>query len=197
MRFIESILLNNGDVKNLNYHQNRINKTFSHFFPEKEILNISEILNNKTLPKNRKYKIRIVYSEKEFTFEIQPYELPKIEKFNIKTCNSIEYNFKLEERKLFSLLKEDAQNQEIIIIKNNLVTDSSFSNLVFYDGKKWFTPTSYLLNGIRRQHLLFEKKITEKRITKNDIFHFEKIGIINAMIDLEEVTLKISEETIF
>ena len=70
---------------------------------------------------------------------------------------------------------------EIIIIKNGKVTDCSIGNLIFRQGKKWYTPDSPLLLGTQREKLLQEGKIQERTIFQEDIVNFDEIKIINAM----------------
>lgn len=72
-----------------------------------------------------------------------------------------------------------------------MVTDSSFSNLAFYDSGKWFTPETFLLNGIMRQKLLADNIIHEKKIAVNDMKKYEKISFINSMLDLGECCISL------
>jgi 4-amino-4-deoxychorismate lyase len=76
---------------------------------------------------------------------------------------------------------------EIILVKNGLITDTSYSNLAFFDGVQWYTPEHPLLNGVRRQALLKQKRVREKRITPDELGSFVKLSLINAMLDLGEV----------
>jgi 4-amino-4-deoxychorismate lyase len=71
-------------------------------------------------------------------------------------------------------------------VKNNHITDTSYSNLIFKKGKDWFTPKSFLLNGVQRQHLLKTKKIKEAEITLQNIHDFSHFQLINAMNNLDD-----------
>ena len=82
---------------------------------------------------------------------------------------------------------------EVIFLKNGKVTDSSYANIIFFDGKQWLTPSTFLLNGTCRQRLLNEGKITESPIHYTDIRDFQQIGFINAMLDMGEFNLPISK----
>jgi 4-amino-4-deoxychorismate lyase len=75
---------------------------------------------------------------------------------------------------------------DILIIKNEMVTNTSFSNIVFFDGTKWLTPAQPLLRGTKREKLIRENIIFEETITKNEIQRFQNAVLINAMIDIEE-----------
>jgi 4-amino-4-deoxychorismate lyase len=78
------------------------------------------------------------------------------------------------------------ETDDILIIKNGNVTDTSFSNIVFFDGTKWLTPAQPLLRGTKREKLIRENIIFEETITKNEIQRFQNAVLINAMIDIEE-----------
>lgn len=189
MRFIESIKLKNGKIYHLSYHQKRVEKTFLTMFSNFNVLNLEHELQKIALPPIGLYKIRLEYDHTSYKIEIFPYQIKTIRTIQIIHCDTISYPFKSTNRAIFSELKNRSFADEIIIIKNGLVTDTSFSNLVFYKENQWFTPNSFLLNGTCRKRLLFERKIQQKPIKQTDIKYFEKIGIINAMIDLGEVQM--------
>jgi len=73
-----------------------------------------------------------------------------------------------------------------LIVKNGEVTDASFANIVFYDGKKWVTPKNPLLQGTQRAWLLDSGMITEAIITPGDLPGFIEARIINSMIRFED-----------
>ena len=60
-QFIETIKLADGRVFHLEYHQERVRNTFSHFFANQKVLLLSDIIEKVTLPAQGKHKIRIVY----------------------------------------------------------------------------------------------------------------------------------------
>lgn len=58
---------------------------------------------------------------------------------------------------------------EIIIIKNGLVTDTSFTNIAIYKHGMWLTPKHPLLLGTKRAALLEKGIIQEADITVDDL----------------------------
>ena len=82
---------------------------------------------------------------------------------------------------------QQARSGEIIIVKNNHITDTSFSNILFKKGKDWFTPSTYLLNGVQRQHLLQKNKIKEAEITMQNVSEYSHFQLINAMNDFDDM----------
>ena len=75
---------------------------------------------------------------------------------------------------------------EIIIVKNGLITDTSFTNLALFDGNRWLTPKPPLLLGPKRAQLLEAGIIEEAELTLEDLRKAEKVSLFNAMIDFGE-----------
>ena len=192
-QFIESIKLLNGDVYHLAYHQERVCRTFSHFFPSEKVLSLQEIISKIALPAIGKYKIRIVYSKDNLIVEIHPYHIKPINTIKCVNADEYDYSYKFLNREFLNTLKQTSGADEVIFLKNGKVTDSSYANIIFFDGKQWLTPSFFLLNGTCRQRLLNEGKITEAPIHYTDIQNFEQIGFINAMLDMGEFNLPISK----
>lgn len=186
-RFIESIKIEDQKAFLLDLHQKRVNQTFAHFGKEGSI-DLAKIFKNLEHDEDGLYKLRIVYDlDKKFTTQLIPYAIPEIENFQFVENNSYDYSFKFEDRKEFERMKTKAKTEEIIVVKNNHITDTSYTNILFLKGKEWFTPTTYLLNGVMRQHLLHEKKIKETEITLQNIKNFSHFQLINAMNDFDDM----------
>lgn len=185
-RFIESICILKGEIRNLTFHQNRINQTRYKLLGLMDELNVIQLFQFAGNQRIGKFKCRIVYAESIEEFQMLPYQIRRIHSVRLVESNAIDYRFKLEDRQAFSYLKDAVNEDEIIIVQNGQITDTSYSNLVFFDGEKWITPTTYLLNGTMRQSLLQTKQIIEKPIQVEDLNRFESFKLINAMMDLEE-----------
>lgn len=186
-RFIESIKIEDQKAFLLDLHQKRVNQTFAHFGEEGSI-DLAKIFKNLEHDEDGLYKLRIVYDlDKKFTTQLIPYAIPEIENFQLVENNSYDYSFKFEDRKEFERMKAKAKTEEIIVVKNNHITDTYYTNILFLKGKEWFTPSTYLLNGVMRQHLLHEKKIKETEITLQNIKEFSHFQLINAMNDFDDM----------
>ena len=160
-QFIESIKVEDRKIFLLDHHQKRVDATFAHFGKEGSI-NLSEIFRNLDHDEDGLYKLRISYDlNKNFRTQLIPYAISEINNFQLVVNNVYDYSFKFEDRKELEKMIQQARSGEIIIVKNNHITDTSFSNILFKKGKDWFTPSTYLLNGVQRQHLLQKNKIKE------------------------------------
>jgi 4-amino-4-deoxychorismate lyase len=186
-QFIESIKVEDQKAFLLDLHQKRVNDTFAYFGKDSSI-NLEKIFKDLALDEDGFFKLRIVYDlEKKFRTQLIPYAVSEIANFQLVENNSFDYSFKSEDRKEFEKMKTKSKAEEIIIVKNNHITDTSFSNLLFLKDRTWFTPTTFLLNGVQRQNLLKNKKIKETEITLNNIKDFSHFQIINSMNDFDDM----------
>lgn len=186
-RLIESIKVINGRFENIYFHNQRFNDARASLW---NCVNEMDISREVAIPagcSNGIYKCRILYSEEIEKTEFVPYRLPIIQSLKLIHDDEIEYRYKYEDRRgINSLFEKRYPCDDILIIKNGFVTDTSFCNTVFYDGEKYYTPSTPLLNGTKRRQLLAQKKIVEKIIKKSDLPNFQRIHLVNAMIDLED-----------
>jgi 4-amino-4-deoxychorismate lyase len=185
--FIESIKIEDQEVFLLDLHQKRVNDTFAHFGQEGSI-DLYKIFKNLEHDEDGMYKFKITYSlDRTYRTQLIPYAISEIDDFQLVENNSFDYSFKFEDRKEFEKMKVKARAEEIIIVKNNHITDTSYSNLLFLKGKDWFTPSTFLLNGVQRQHLLKKKKIKETEITLQSLSEYSHFQLINAMNDFDDM----------
>lgn len=186
-RFIESIKIEDQKAYLLDFHQKRVNETFAHFGAEGSI-DLEKIFKDLQHDEDGLYKWRVVYDfQKNVKTQLIPYAIAEIENFQLVENSTYDYAFKFEDRKEFERMKTKAKTEEIIIVKNNHITDTSYSNLLFLKGETWYTPTTYLLNGVQRQHLLATKKIKETEITLQNIREFTHFQLINALNDFDDM----------
>ena len=186
-RFIESIKIEDQKAYLLDFHQKRVNESFAHFGAEGSI-DLEKIFKDLQHDEDGLYKWRVVYDlQKNVKTQLIPYAIAEIENFQLVENSTYDYAFKFEDRKEFERMKTKAKTEEIIIVKNNHITDTSYSNLLFLKGETWYTPTTYLLNGVQRQHLLATKKIKETEITLQNIREFTHFQLINALNDFDDM----------
>ena len=185
-QFIESIKVEDTEIFLLDQHQKRVNETFSYFGKEVSI-NIDEIFKSLKHDEDGLYKFKITYDlTGKYRTQMIPYAMSEIANFQLVENNLYDYSFKFEDRKELEKMKILSKGAEIIIVKNNHITDSSYSNLLFKKGKDWFTPKTFLLNGVQRQSLLKAKKIKEAEITLQNLSEFSHFQLINALNEADD-----------
>ncbi len=187
-QFFESIKVEDQRVFLLDLHQKRVDETFASFVEDVPSLNLSEIIKAMEIDEDGLYKLRISYDiQRNFKTQLIPYAIPETDDFQLVIDNNLEYRFKSEDRKRFQILKEKSSAEEVIIVQNGNITDTTFSNILFLKNKEWYTPKTYLLNGVMRQDLLRKKKIKEAEITLDTLKECSHFQLINAMNDFDDM----------
>lgn len=187
-QLVESLKLKNGRIQNLEYHQDRMNRTRSELFSEKAKIDLEKEISIPEKCTSGIFKVRVLYGATLEKIEIEHYIFRKIESLKVVHHESINYHLKYTDRQILQeLFTQRGDCDDIIIIKNGLVTDSFAGNLLFFDGENWVTSTTPLLKGTKRQFLLDQGIISEKEIREENIRSYQTIGIINALIDFDEM----------
>ncbi|QRX64078.1 aminotransferase class IV [Dysgonomonadaceae bacterium zrk40] len=183
--FLESICINDGQPENLEAHIERMRLTaLHHGFRLPELPGISSILPSHLT--HGKVKWRILYREEIETMEFLPYQPKKVQSLRLVEGDP-DYAFKYADRSaLEEMLKQKGDCDDILIVRDGLITDTSYSNVVLQQGEHFYTPNSYLLNGTRRQQLLRSGRIKEREIRATDLQRYDRLLQINALLEIGE-----------
>jgi 4-amino-4-deoxychorismate lyase len=185
---VETIKCKDGELSNLPYHQARFNLTRRALFRFKEEISLEKIIKIPEEFQNGLFRCRVVYGERIQKIEFLPHPYRNVKSLKLIEDNKMDYRFKFTNRdRLNSLFEQRGNCDDILIVKNGYITDSFIANVVFSDGRKWWTPNTPLLPGTQRARLIREKKISVCPLTPGDLPKYEKAGLINAMQDLEEM----------
>lgn len=185
-RLIETIKIKDDKIFNINYHNIRMNNTRKDLFNCNDFIDLNDFIN---IPENNNeiIKCRVIYNMSIINIEYNKYHKRIINSLKLVYDDNIIYKYKHEDRDAINnLLKLKADCDDILIIKNNRITDTSFTNIAFYDGKIWLTPIRPLLNGTKREELLDEGIIKEKDILFNDLKKFKKAILFNSLLGFED-----------
>jgi 4-amino-4-deoxychorismate lyase len=186
----ETIRIENGIFMHPEDHERRMFRSRSALFGAKDPFFLHQVV---TIPREFSSGIircRVDYGIKIDAVKFTPYRLRPLKKFQVVVNEEIEYPFKFSDRSaLESLLMGKNTADEIILVQRGLITDTSFSNLIFYNGRNWITPSTPLLNGTCRQRLIRERKIMERKIFLKGLDSFLGFKIINAMIYPEDMEM--------
>ncbi len=192
-RLIETIKIVQGQFQNIAGHNNRLNRSRKELFKSNDEIDIAKAVDIPDSASQGIYKCTITYNEKIIAAQFQPYSIREIKSLKIVTDNTILYNYKYADRSaLNNLLERKGRCDEIVIVKNDRITDTSFSNIIMYDGKNWITPRSPLLKGTKRETLLKQGLIEEAEIRTKDLTKFQSVGLINAMLEIGDITIDVS-----
>lgn len=186
--FIETIKVKDGELYNFPMHLHRLQNTAHVFYQTSLALELSEGY----IPDDMRsglVKCRIVYSDEIESIQFEPYVFKTIKTLAVIYNDTIDYTYKSVDRSsLDQLLSSKGDCDDILIVKNNLITDTSYSNVVFRHrlSGELQTPSNPLLKGIKRQSLLEKGVISERVIRIDDLPEYDELFLINAMIDLED-----------
>lgn len=131
------------------------------------------------------YRCKVVYDREIVSVEYLPYVKKEIKK--LKPVESdIEYSKKyLDRSEITELLAFANGVDDIIIVKNGLITDTSIANLALLKNGVWITPKKPLLKGTMREKLLTEGLLKEADIPAKNLAEFEAIAVMNALRGFE------------
>lgn len=181
-RFFETLCLWEGEVRYLEYHSQRIQRTLG----GKESFRGLELhLQAMNLPKTGWWKIKLLYDGCGFGEAIlTPYEPRMIQSFRL-VRSDIDYSSKFTDRSaLEALLAQRGEADEVIILKGEEITDTSFSNLALWNGEVWLTPQNPLLAGTARARLIDEGGIKEARLGERELREARALALLNAMMGM-------------
>ena len=187
-QLLETIRIQDRKVMNAGYHNRRLNESRLELFGTKGNIYIRHLIKIPAGMGMGTYKCRIIYDEKIREIQVLPH-LPKtVRSLRIVKDDEIDYTFKYADRsRLEQLLSLKGDCDDILIVKKDCITDTSYANIVFQSANgDWITPDTPLLRGIMRQSLLEHGTIREQRIKLPDLSGFEKAVLINCMMDLDK-----------
>ena len=183
----ETLAINNGRILNLDYHNRRFKQGQLFLHCQTMIDDVADIIHIDDDFKDNLIRCRITYDKHGIKVQYFDYIPKNIQSFKLIECNYIDYTYKYDDRNLLNdLLSQKGDCDEIIIIKNGLVTDCSIGNLLFLKDDIWYTPNTPLLKGVQRAYLLDVGKIHLTAMHKNDICQYKKVMMINALNAFDE-----------
>ena len=189
----ESLCVQDGIILNTQWHEYRFQKAYLQNFGHSNSFDLLEGLNIPVKFNHGKVKLRIRYNHKHRDFHFEHYKIKEIKSLRLVFTDELNYSHKYSHREnlesLFAL-REDCD--EVLIIKKGRITDSSYSNVVFFDGQDWWTPKDPLLAGTCRARLLNQGIIKQSFLKVRDLKNFEGLKLINAMRDMDQPMIPIN-----
>ena len=174
-RFFETIKCDDYSVFNLDYHNKRIARSIG------ININLQEYIYP---PSKELLKCKVIYNfDGIISIEYTPYIKKNISSFKLIYNDNITYHKKFLNRNVINTLKENISEDEIILIQNGLVTDTSIANIAIYHNNQWITPINPLLVGTTTSRYIDNGLIISKDIDVKMIVESKKIALLNAMID--------------
>ena len=187
MLLLETIKLIDGIAQNMDYHNERMNNSRNELMCTHKDIYLEDYLNIPLEYRKGIVKCSIYYGMDFNKINFTHYKARAFSRF-ILLPTQINYDHKFSNRSAFEELQSEYDSSScLILVKNNLITDTTFSNLIFQDEKgNWFTPEKPLLLGTQREFLLDEGLIGEANIHLGNLKHYQRFMLINAMLEFDE-----------
>lgn len=185
MKLLETIYLKDGQLQNIDYHNQRFNESRKTVFSINKTVNLTDLIAIPEENKTGDFRCRVIYENEIESVNFIKYQQKEIKKLRLVDIGNWEYDYKYADRDFLNkLLTENSDVDEVIMTQNGFITDCTIANLAFYDGRNWFTPSTPLLKGTKRQQLLDKQMITEKEIRVPDISQYKGVCLINCFQEL-------------
>lgn len=192
--FIETLRIDRGQACNLAYHNRRLNDTLRHCCPAAyQPLCLEDYVHPS--PEMDGVKCRVLYGAsgiREVTYA--PYLMRPVRSLRLVRADEVEYAYKRADRDVLNRLFARREGQDdVLIVRRGLLTDTSIANVALYDGTAWYTPHLPLLKGTRRAALLDAGIIREREIRASRLADFSRLRLFNALIGWGVLELPVSQ----
>lgn len=186
--YLETIKIFQGEVYNLSYHQQRYESVLKHFGISK-FQTLKDYINP---PESGLYRCRLLYTlNGEISVTYHQYKKRKIHSLKLLYDDSLDYSLKSTNREnINTLFEKRGDCDDILIVKNSFITDTSIANIALKNGDTWYTPKHPLLHGTTRQRYIESKKIVPKEIKFDTLHEYSHIALMNAMIDFDIIPIE-------
>jgi 4-amino-4-deoxychorismate lyase len=187
---LETVRIENGNARYLSYHEARMKRSIEALSGQSVAFDLSAVIDP---PANEGIlRCRILYDTAVRRIEYIPYT-PRIVRTLALVESDIDYAFKYADRSALDALKAaHPKADDVLIVKNGCVTDTTIANIAFYDGTRWLTPATPLLEGTTRARLIDEGFLKPATIRPDDIGRYESVALLNAMqgfVNVKNVTI--------
>lgn len=186
--FIETIRIEAGVIHHLPYHNARMNQTRRELLGADIPLDLAHYIQPPVGA--GRTKCRVEYAAEIGQVSYAPYEIRPVRGLALVRCDGMDYRYKSTDRaRLDELFRARGACDDILIVRDGLLTDTSICNIALWDGQAWLTPARPLLRGTMRAALLDAGRLVEADIRAADMHKYPRIRLFNAMIGFGELEI--------
>ncbi len=186
-QLLESIRWSDGRAELLHLHQERVDRSRARYYAKAPAFKLARVIGELDLPAEGLFKLRLIYGAGLQHWEVQPYRIREVRSLRVIEADALRYGRKYADRGgLDELFANRGRCDDVLIVQRDHLTDSTYANLAFHDGQHWYTPGWPLLRGTRREELIRRGVIRPTVIRLRDLYKFEQVRLINAMMEWEE-----------
>lgn len=183
----ETISIRNGKAENLFWHQERLNASYSAIFGKTADINLAEMLKIPPEARHGHFRCRVDYNHEIVEISYTPYQIKEIKSLRLVVDDQVAYPHKFADRsQLSQLFALRGDCDDVLIVKNEFITDTTFANIILWNGRQWLTPAEPLHHGTCRARLLAGGLIYRAAIKASELFLFSEVKLINAMRGMDD-----------
>ncbi|WP_419212491.1 aminotransferase class IV [Maribacter sp. X9] len=173
-----------GRIQNAQYHELRFQHSYFEYFGKPPSFSLFQGIELSDVDLSQKHKLKISYNASGTSWTITEYRNSLPKKLRLVFDDTIAYALKFTDReKLNTLYQQKKDCEDVLIVKNGLITDASYANILFRKGEEMVTPLKPLLPGTCRTRLLASQTILEEDVHYTNLPEFTSFQLINAMND--------------
>ncbi len=181
-RWLETIRVEQGQFWHLQRHQKRIATTIRHHYPQAAIPSLAHSLQLPTDARKGLWKCRVLYDHAIRQVTFSPYQRQAMHRLAIVPAPELRYPWKAADRTALEALKvRYPQADDLLIIQNGWLTDSTIANIVLEIKGQYYTPQTPLLAGTMRATLLAKGQIRQAPLRIASLFEATRLWLINAL----------------
>lgn len=136
-RYIETIRIEKGRLRNIAYHDRRMNEV------RREVWGVDRSVSLETYidasPYEERTRCRVTYGRDVESVEFFPYQIRPVHSLQLVRGGQIEYRRKRADRsELNALFACRGEADDVLIVRGGLLTDTSIANIALGDGTGWY-----------------------------------------------------------
>ena len=183
----ESIKVVDGRLVNLEWHQRRVDYSIAKLYGNAMPPDLHNCLKVPAEFTRGVVKCRVSYGPQLGEITFSNYVKKRISSLQLVDSAPFDYGLKYQDRSNLDRLYQLRGNcDDVLLSIDGFITDTSYSNVALFDGTQWYTPEQPLLAGTQRALLLDAGKIHARQIHMGELDDFEKLVLINAMLEFDE-----------
>ena len=190
--FIETIRIENGRIHNLAYHNRRMNETRRNVLRQTDVLDLNDYI--RPVNYRERTKCRVEYDVDIRNVEYAAYHFRPVSSLRLVVDDEADYRYKSRDRSVLNRLFACRETEDdVLVVRKGLLTDTSICNVAFWNRKQWITPSAPLLAGTKRASLLDQGELVAGDIRPEDLPGYSRIRLFNAMIEFGEIDLPVDK----
>jgi 4-amino-4-deoxychorismate lyase len=184
MILLETLRCEDGRLLHVPYHQRRLDEAL-------RLLGIGksyDLLSLVLPPEQGLWRCRFLYGADGYEVRFHPYTPRTFSSLKLIRTDELDYSHKYADRSaLERLFGQRGACDDVLIVRNGFVTDTTIANVALFIDGQWLTPQRPLLQGTARARLIDEGFLCPASLREEDIAKAQRVALMNAMMGFVEV----------